>query len=46
MGWFLGSLTYKQMACLAVKSYPYAMRPLFVATQVMQRWQPLSKSCP
>ena len=43
MGWFIGTLTYKQLAWLAVMSYPYAMRPLFLATQVMQQWQQLSK---
>jgi hypothetical protein len=31
------------MARLAVVSFPYAMRPLFLATQVMQRWQQLSQ---
>lgn len=41
MGWFVGTLSYTQMARFAVMSFPYAMRPLFLATQIMQRWQQL-----
>jgi hypothetical protein len=37
MGWFIGALTYRQLSCLAVMSYPYAMRVLFLATEVMQQ---------
>lgn len=44
MGWFLGTLSYTQMARFAATSFPYAMRPLFLATQIMQRWQQLLQS--
>lgn len=37
MGWFLGALTYRQLSRLAVMSYPYAMRVLFLATEIMQQ---------
>jgi hypothetical protein len=39
MSWFVGSLTYEQLSRLAVASWPYAMRLLFVATEIMQQSQ-------
>lgn len=39
VGWFVGTLSYEQVAKLALKSWPYATRPLFVATEIMQQWK-------
>jgi hypothetical protein len=37
MGWFVGSLNYEQLSRLAVMSWPYGMRLLFLATEIMQQ---------
>jgi hypothetical protein len=37
MGWFIGALTHRQLSRLAVMSYPYAMRVVFLATEIMQQ---------
>lgn len=39
MSWFIGCLSFEQFSKLAVLSWPYAMRTLFVATEVMQQWE-------
>lgn len=39
MGWFIGTLTYEQLSRLAVMSWPYGMRLLFLATEIMQQPQ-------
>lgn len=40
MGWFIGSLTYEQLTRLAVASWPYSVRLLFVANEIKQ-WRAL-----
>jgi hypothetical protein len=37
MAWFVGSLTYEQLSRLSVASWPYGMRLLFLATEIMQQ---------
>jgi hypothetical protein len=37
MGWFIGSLNYEQLSRLAVMSWPYGMRVLFLGTEIMQQ---------
>jgi hypothetical protein len=41
MGWFIGTLTYEQLSRLAVMSYPFPPRVLFLATEIMQQRQQL-----
>jgi hypothetical protein len=41
MGWFIGSLTFEQLSKVAVLSWPYPARCVFVATEVMQQWEKL-----
>jgi hypothetical protein len=43
MGWFIGSLTFEQLSKVAVLSWPYAPRNVFVATEVMQHWEKLTE---
>lgn len=43
MGWFIGTLTYGQLSRLAVMSFPYAPRVLFLATEIMQQRQLLQQ---
>jgi len=37
LGWFLGTLSYEQLSRVSVMCWPYAMRPLFFATEIMQQ---------
>jgi len=37
LGWFVGTLSYEQLSHAAVMCWPYAMRPLFWATEIMQQ---------
>jgi hypothetical protein len=39
MGFFAGCLTYQQLSKLAVLSWPFAMRMLFLGTEIMQQWR-------
>lgn len=41
MGWFIGCLTFEQLSQIAILSWPYAPRCLFVATEVMQHREKL-----
>jgi hypothetical protein len=43
MSWFCGSLSYEQLSKMAVLSWPYAPRALFIATEIMQQWERLVK---
>lgn len=37
MGWFVGCLSYEQLSRLAVMSWPFGMRVLFLAAEIMQQ---------
>jgi hypothetical protein len=37
IGWFVGSLTYEQLSRLAVACWPYSMRAMFLAREIMQQ---------
>lgn len=37
MGWLVGCLTYEQLSRLAVLSWPYPMRVLFLGNEIMQQ---------
>lgn len=41
MGWFVGCLTYGQLSKLAVMSWPYPMRVLFLGNEIMQQREKL-----
>lgn len=41
MGWFVGCLTYAQLSRLAVLSWPYPMRVLFLGNEIMQQREKL-----
>jgi hypothetical protein len=43
MGWLVGCLTYEQLSKLAVNTWPYPMRVLFLGTEVMQQQERLVK---
>jgi hypothetical protein len=43
MGWFVGVLTYGQLSRLAVQTYPYPMRVLFLGTEVMKHRERLEQ---
>jgi hypothetical protein len=36
--WFIGCFTYKQLSRVAVLSYPYVLRPMLLAAEIMQQW--------
>lgn len=46
MGWFVGTLTYQQLSRLAVASWPYGIRLLFLATEIMQQSRATSSTSP
>ncbi len=43
MSWFIGSISYEQLSKLAVMSWPYAPRTLFIATEISQQWRKLKQ---
>jgi hypothetical protein len=43
MGWFVGLLTYEQLSRLAIQTYPYPMRVLFLGTEVMKHREKLEQ---
>jgi hypothetical protein len=43
MSWFIGCLSFEQFSKLAVCSWPYAVRTLFVATHIMEQREKLLK---
>lgn len=43
MGWFIGALSYEQLSRLAVMSWPYGMRVLFLGNEIMQQHERAAK---
>lgn len=43
MGWFIGCLSYTQLSKLAVMCWPYGMRVLFLATEIMRHREHVNK---
>lgn len=43
MSWFIGCLSFEQFSKLAVCSWPYAVRTLFVATHIMEQREKLTQ---
>jgi hypothetical protein len=46
MGWFCGTLTCEQLSRLAVACWPYGMRLLFFANEIMQQCGPACSTQP
>jgi hypothetical protein len=46
MGWFVGNLTGEQLSRMAVVSWPYGVRLLFIAGEILQQTQAPGSASP